>query len=231
MDLGQGPPSEVAIPGGRLDGAVAEEKLDGVPIHPGVQQMRGKTMPERMDTFAVGDPRAPLGVVGDLWRGGAGQGLGAVVARKEPPRGAVQVPVGAQCGQQTGRQQCVAVRTAFALLDADQHAVTFEVAEAQAPDFPDPQARSIGGHEPGPMPRVGGTREQALEFFNTHEVRQEPAARPWGQVEVEHIPAEGRDREELAPTGDLVTGTPREVACDQSMVQVGTDLLRAQLVG
>ena len=36
-----------------------------------------------------------------------------------------------------------------------------------------------------------------------------------GQGEVERIPAEGRDREKLEPTGHLITGTPREVAFDQ----------------
>jgi hypothetical protein len=50
-------------------------------------------------------------------------------------------------------------------------------------------------------------------------------------VEVERLPTEGRDREKLEPTGDLVTGTPRAVAFDQYMVPVGTDLLRAQWVG
>jgi len=34
-----------------------------VQIHPGFQQMRGKAMAQRMDAFAVGDPRDPLGVV------------------------------------------------------------------------------------------------------------------------------------------------------------------------
>jgi hypothetical protein len=49
-------------------------------------------------------------------------------------------------------------------------------------------------------------------------------------VEVERIPAEGRDREKLASTGALITGTPREVAFDKSMVQVCPDLVRAQVV-
>jgi len=101
VDLGQVPPRDMEIPGGRLDGAVAEQELDGMQIHPGFQQMRGKTMPSCMDPFAVGDPRTLLGVGVDLLRGGDGQGLGAVVARKEPQRGAVEVPVGAQFGQQT----------------------------------------------------------------------------------------------------------------------------------
>jgi hypothetical protein len=103
----------------------------------------------------------------------------------------------------------------LALIDADQHAVTFDVAEAQAYDFPDPQARGIRSHEHGAMPGGGGARAQALEFCDTHQVRQEPASRTWGQVEVERIPAQGRALEKLEPTGHLVTGTPRAVAFDQ----------------
>ena len=60
VDLGQVAPGEVEIPCGRIDGTVAEQELDGVQIHPGFQQMRGKAMAQRMDPFAVGDPRDPL---------------------------------------------------------------------------------------------------------------------------------------------------------------------------
>ena len=81
------------------------------------------------------------------------------------------------------------------------------------------------------MPRVGGARAQALEFFDTPQLRQEPPSRAWGQVEVECIPAEGCDIEELEPTGHLVTGTPRQAAFDESMVEVRAHLVRAELVG
>ena len=50
-------------------------------------------------------------------------------------------------------------------------------------------------------------------------------------MEVERIPAEGRAIDNLEPTGDLVTGTPREGAFDKDMGQGGTDLVRAALVG
>jgi hypothetical protein len=52
-----------------------------------------------------------------------------------------------------------------------------------------------------------------------------------GHGEAERLPAAGRDRENLAPTGALVTGTPRAVACDPSMVQGRTELRRAPWVG
>jgi hypothetical protein len=65
------------------------------------------------------------------------------------------------------------------------------------------------------MPRVGGARAQALECVDTHQLWQELASRTGGHVEVERLPAEGRDREKREPTSNLVTGTPREVAFDQ----------------
>ena len=99
VDLGQVAPGDVAIPCGRIEGAVAEQEVEGGQIHPGFQQMRGQTMPSCMAPVAVGDPREPLGVGVDLVRGGDGQGRGAVVARKKPQCGAGEVPVGAQCGQ------------------------------------------------------------------------------------------------------------------------------------
>jgi hypothetical protein len=81
------------------------------------------------------------------------------------------------------------------------------------------------------MPRVGSARAQALECFDTHQLWQEPASRTGGQVAGERIPAEGRAIEKLEPTSNLVTGTPREVAFDQSVVQVGTDRGREQWGG
>src|SRR5262249_61530332 len=60
VHLGQVPLRDMEIPGGRIDSAVAEQELDGVQIHPGFQQMRGKTMPEGMNAFAVGEPPAAL---------------------------------------------------------------------------------------------------------------------------------------------------------------------------
>jgi hypothetical protein len=41
-DLGQVSPGDVEIPCGRIDGAVAEQELDGVQIHPGCHPSAGK---------------------------------------------------------------------------------------------------------------------------------------------------------------------------------------------
>jgi hypothetical protein len=137
VDLGQVPPGEVERARRRVHGAVAAQELDRVQSHPGFQEMGGTTMPEGMEAFAVADPRGALRAGGDLLCGSDGQGLGAVVSRQEPRRGARERPGGAQCGQQTGRQQRGAVLAAFALLDTHQHAVTCDSGAAEAHDCPD----------------------------------------------------------------------------------------------
>ena len=49
VDLGQVPPGEVESARGRVEGAVAEQELDRVQLHPGFQEMGGTTMPEGME--------------------------------------------------------------------------------------------------------------------------------------------------------------------------------------
>jgi hypothetical protein len=47
------------------------------------------------------------------------------------------VPVGAQFGQQTRGEQGVAILAPFALLDADEHPITFDIRELEPDDFAD----------------------------------------------------------------------------------------------
>jgi hypothetical protein len=97
------PPSAVERARGRVDGAVAEQALARVQRHPGVSERGGQTRPAGREAVAGAAPRGALRAVGALWGGSAGQGRGAVLARHEPRRGAVEGPGGAPCGQQTGR--------------------------------------------------------------------------------------------------------------------------------
>ena len=157
VDFGQVLPSDMQISGRRVDAPVAEQELNSPQIHPGFEQMRGKTVAQRMDAFAVGDPRQPLGVVVELLGTSDGHRLGAVLRRKEPWRGAVALPVGAEFREEPGRQQRGAVLPPFALIDANQPTVTFDVGELQPHDFPNAQARGIGRHEQHAMAGGRGT--------------------------------------------------------------------------
>ena len=103
----------------------------------------------------------------------------------------------------------------LSLIDADQHALTCEVGEVAPHDFTHTEPCGVGRHEQGARPGVGGTGKKTLEFFSAHQMRQRQPARARGQVEVERIPAEGRDIQELASTGHLVAGTPRQAAFDE----------------
>jgi hypothetical protein len=97
--------------------------------------------------LARGDASSARGAVVELLRGSDRQGLGGVVAGQEPRRRAGEFPVGPPCGKETRGQEGGAVLTAFALIDADQPAITCDVGEAQAHDFPDAQTRGIGSQE------------------------------------------------------------------------------------
>ena len=92
VHLGQVLPADVERAGRGIDGAMAEQELDGAQVHPGFQEMRSKAVPQGMDAFAVGDASSALGAVVELLRGGDRDGLGGVFAGKEPRRRAVALP-------------------------------------------------------------------------------------------------------------------------------------------
>ena len=49
------------------------------------------------------------------------------------------------------------------------------------------------------MPGILRTREQALEFLNAQDPWELRPPRPWGEIEVEDIPAQGFRIEEFQP--------------------------------
>ena len=80
------------------------------------------------------------------------------------------------------------------------------------------------------MPGILRTREQALEFLDAQDLWELRPPRPWGEVEVEDIPAQGLRIEAFQPCNRLIAGTPRQAPLDQEVVQVGTNLLWTQAV-
>jgi hypothetical protein len=137
---------------------MTEQALERAQGHPSCQEMRRTAVPQALEACAVGDTSGALGVGGELLGGSNRHGLGGVWAGKAPRRRTVECPGGPQCGAETSGQPRGAVRAAFALLAPAQHAVPFDGGALQAHDVPDAPTRGIGGHEPGPIPRVGGAR-------------------------------------------------------------------------
>jgi len=164
----------------RPDVLVTEQFLHGTDVIPRFEYMGGKGMTQGMDAVAVRDPRGPLRVIVNFLGGAAGHRRVAIEACKQPWGWLVEFPVCAQVTQQAGGQQRVAILTPFALLDADQPALTFNVRELQTDDCTDAQASGIGRHQEDPVSGVFGTREQALEFRDAQhlgELRQRRARR------------------------------------------------------
>ena len=111
---------------------MAQQHLDRPDVDPGFEQVGRETMAQRMDAVAVRDPRGPLRVRGDFLGRADGHRRVGIEARKQPRGWPVALPVGAQFGQQAGREQRGAILPPFALLDAEQQALTFDIREPSA---------------------------------------------------------------------------------------------------
>ena len=155
---------------GGIERLVAQQQLDRPDVGPGFEQVSRATMAQRMDALAVRDPSALLRMRVDLLGRADGHRRVRIASRQQPRGWPVACPVGAQCGQQTGREQGVAILPPFALFDAEQQAITFDIREPQPDDFTDPQARGIRGHQEDTVPRIPRRRQQALECLEAQDL-------------------------------------------------------------
>jgi hypothetical protein len=163
-------PGDPEILRGGIERLVAQEHLDRPDIDARFEEVGRKTMAERMDAVAVRHPRTLLRMLVDFLGRADGPRHGGIKARKQPRAWPVALPVGAQFGQQTGREESGALLPPFALFDAEQQAITFDIRKPQPDDFTDPQARSIRGQQEDAVPRIPRMREQALEFLNAQDL-------------------------------------------------------------
>ena len=133
---------------------MTQEHLDRPDIDTRFEQVGRKTVAQRMNTMAVRDPRALLRMILELLRRADGHRFLGIKSGKQPGGWPVEAPVGAQLGQQTGGEQRIAILAAFPLLDAEQHALTFNIRELQPHDFTDAQTCGIRGHQEDTVPGI-----------------------------------------------------------------------------
>lgn len=99
------------------------------------------------------------------------QGFDGVQARKQPAAiehlalGAGDAPPDAQAFEQHGREHGVAILVAFALFDAQGHALAVDVADLECNDFTGPQSGAVGEREGGLVLQVAGGSNQAADFL------------------------------------------------------------------
>ena len=97
-------PSDPEVLRGSLERPMAQQHLDRPDVDASFEQVRRETMAERMETLAVRDPRALLRMIGDFLGCADGHRRVRIKSREQPRGGPVAFPVGAQCGQQPGRE-------------------------------------------------------------------------------------------------------------------------------
>ena len=166
------------------------------------------------------DPRSPLRVRGDVLRRTAGQRPVGIASRHQPRGWPGALPGGTPCGPQAGGEPRGTLRAPCAVLDTEQHPIPCALRAREPDDVADAQARGRGGHQEDPVPRMRCVRAQALECLEAQDPWELRSPRPWWEIEVEDIPAQGLRRDELQPCGRLRAGTPRQAPLDQEVVQV-----------
>src|SRR5215216_3897951 len=100
----------------------SEQNLDHPDIDVLLEQMGGEAVPQRMHGYRLTDPgHIGCGVTGTIELARRHR-LHRVASWKQPALRSCRLPPGAQQSEQMRRQHDVAVFTAFALLDANDHA-------------------------------------------------------------------------------------------------------------
>ena len=91
------------------------QALDGVEIHPGFQQMGGKSVAKSMEPTGLGHPGPVFGSRENEVRRFPGERLRAIPAGQEPGSRAIDPPIGPQILQKAWREQGFAIFLALAL--------------------------------------------------------------------------------------------------------------------
>lgn len=155
---------------GSIERLVAQHPLDRPDGSTGFEHVRRDTRAERRDAVAVRHPRARLRMRGDFLGCADGHRRVRIESREQPRGWPGALPVGAQFGQQTGREEGGAILPPFALFDAEQQAITCDIRAPQPDDFTDTQARGIRGHQEDAVPRIPRRHAQALQFLDAQDV-------------------------------------------------------------
>ena len=133
-----------------------------------------------------------------------------VLAWKQPMRRPGFPPIGAQNNEELRRQHDVAVPTALALFDPDQHAGAVDVGEFQVHDLGDSEPGGIGGHQRCSVFQTRHCCQKPGDFLGAQDHRQLPALACIGNS-LDHRGAPERDAVKEAQGADrYVKSGPRD---------------------
>jgi hypothetical protein len=134
---------------------VAEQRLDDANVGAALQQVGGKAVPQSMYGDALAEARCgTCRAAGGMQHNGVDR-MAGITPGKQPVRRPRQAPIGAQDAEKLRRQHDVAITTALALLDADDHAAAVDVGDPEARRFGSAQSGRIRRGQRGPTFRLG----------------------------------------------------------------------------
>ena len=167
-----------------------------------------------------------------------GHVVGGVQAREQPTTvadlalGVAKPPPCAQPLQQHGAEHGVAVLAALALLHAQGHALTVDVADLERDHLADAQARAVGHRHGGLVLEVGCSGDQAADFLGAQDHGQLARHGHVRHLEHELRPAQRDVEEELQPgdggvDGDRAGAGVHQVQLEATQVLGGGGVRRA----
>lgn len=225
------PPADMQVGRRGREVRVPQQHLQAQQIDAVLQEMRGKAVPQRVDTSAVGQPCPHQRAVEDALRRAIDhRHIRAAPRREQPHPGPLPAVVAAQLFEQPRTQNRVTVLAAFALLDPQHHAPALDVLHLQVARFVQAQPGSVDGHQKRALCRraasVGKQLLQLLARVDSRTPRHPRAARQQlfeiFHRPLEHLPVKQPQRADRHV--DRAEAQPPMVQPDQ----VTADLLVAQ---
>ena len=144
-----------------------EQDLDDADVDAVLQQVGGEAVAQRVRADPLGDVGCACRLDDDAVKLPGADRLQGMLAGKQPAVAmhhallAAGLPPLAQQDQQIRREQGVAVSSALAALDPDQHALAVDVLDLQRRDLGDAQAGAVGHRQRRLMLETGCGVEQS----------------------------------------------------------------------
>ena len=197
----------------------------------GLEQVGGEAVPQGVDGDVLLQARGPMGPATRLAHGGGGERAVAGGVGEEPGLRSCRLPVGPEDLQEHGREHHVAILAALALTDAEDHALTIDVADAERGDLGDAEAGGVGGHERGAMLERADGGEEPGEFVGAED-DGEPLGLPGADEVLEgRGAAQGDVVEEAEGLEVEVVIAPGDMALLDQVEQEGADVLGPERLG
>jgi hypothetical protein len=178
--LGLAQAGQVRVDDGGGGAFMAEVDLDLAEVLALFEQMRGVTVPQRMDVRGLldaagleGHAEAALQRGAAHGYGGGGRPLATVAFGREDQRGMpMRFPVFPQALEGAFGQRHVAILIALATADVEEHALGINVADLEAQPFAQAQAAGINEHQADALIRRGHRGEHTADLGGGEHYRQ-----------------------------------------------------------